>query len=532
MKQILHIFVKDARRQWLEILISLAVTAALVFNYWSPQHPGAMFYGGAVKFFPFGLVSDVPDLLKFIVPFSWWLLISPVIHEEKLVGDRQFWITRPYEWKKLLAAKVLFLVVFLYAPLLLAQCAILAEAGFTPFSSLRGLLYDSLLLTCVLVLPLIALATVTKNFARMTLAVLGVAGCFIAIALLAMNAPPDRIAIPYTGEITFFVSLCLCAAVVILQYSRRNIKVSWALLALIMVVLLGAFTRGGGAPDDSVMDRTYPPLQRTAAAAQFAYLEKEGGEPSAFVTDRRDRVGILVPVLVSGVPDGTVTIPNLLKVTIQSAGGARWTSVWQAYSDDKFFTGERVVSARFTMPRAVYDNFTGKPLNVQITFALTQVRAGSAEQLPLVQGDFAVQGLGVCTSSGEFAERPEIRGLTCRAPLRHPELTLIRTALHTAPCSGTSPNPDDNMQTAAWIGSTERDPADFGIVPVWSSPVSLTNQFVMAGNGPIKMRHLCPQTPITFTRYTLAARTQASFSIDGFQLPHLNAGQLTVINHD
>jgi len=30
-----------------------------------------------------------------------------VVHAESLVGDRQFWITRPYEWKKLLTAKAL-----------------------------------------------------------------------------------------------------------------------------------------------------------------------------------------------------------------------------------------------------------------------------------------------------------------------------------------------------------------------------------------------------------------------------------------
>src|ERR1019366_2735234 len=168
MKQILHIFVKDARHQWLEILLSLAVTLALVLTCRSRWHTGAVLYA---SFLPFGSMSDLPALLVLVVALSWWLLISPVIHEEKLVGDRQFWITRPYEWKKLLAAKVLFLIVFLYVPLLSAQCVILAKAGFTPFSFFRGLLYDSLLLTGILVLPLVALATVTRNFARMTLAV-------------------------------------------------------------------------------------------------------------------------------------------------------------------------------------------------------------------------------------------------------------------------------------------------------------------------------------------------------------------------
>ena len=205
-------------------------------------------------------------------------MISPLIHEEKLVGDRQFWITRPYEWKKLLAAKVLFLIVFLYIPLLLAQCVMLAEAGFSPFSSFRGLLYDSLLLTCVLVLPLVALATVTRNFARMTLAVLGGVVCLIAIVLLlATYAPPDRIALPHQGEIIFYLAFFLCLAVVIVQYSRRSARVSWVLLAL-LVVLFGAFSMGG-APDNAQMDRNYPATTKVIRAAQFAYQEKEGTAP-------------------------------------------------------------------------------------------------------------------------------------------------------------------------------------------------------------------------------------------------------------
>src|ERR1019366_9663654 len=127
MKQILHIFVKDARHQWLEILLSLAVTLALVLTCRSRWHTGAVLYA---SFLPFGSMSDLPALLVLVVALSWWLLISPVIHEEKLVGDRQFWITRPYEWKKLLAAKVLFAIAWIGVPYLLVQALMLAEAGY------------------------------------------------------------------------------------------------------------------------------------------------------------------------------------------------------------------------------------------------------------------------------------------------------------------------------------------------------------------------------------------------------------------
>jgi hypothetical protein len=390
MKQILHIFVKDVRHQWLEILISLTATAVLAFTYHSVWRTGLRLYRSADSFSPFGLVNVLPELLVLIVPLRWWLLISPVVHEENLVGDRQFWITRPYEWKKLLAAKMLFLVVCLYIPLLVAQCVILARAGFSPFPSFPGLLYDSLLLTGVLVFPLVVLATVTRNFARMTLAILGAAVSMIAVAWVASNAPPDRVGIPHGNEIGLSLALCLCVTVVVLQYAKRNVKASWTLLAF-LVALFGVFALGG-APGDARMNRTYARQQPALSAAQFAYPEKEGNEPSAFVTRKSDRVGISFPILVSGVADGTVTIPDFLKVTLEAPGGARWVSVWQSIYMEKFFPGENVANASFTMPRAIYNDFKGKPLNVQVPRRMPGKRSSlfSAEMiLPYRESVFA-----------------------------------------------------------------------------------------------------------------------------------------------
>ena len=78
-------------------------------------------------------------------------------------------------------------------------------------------------------------------------------------------------------------------------------------------------------------------------------------------------------------------------------------------------------NAQFTMPRAVYDEFLGKPLSVQITFALTQARAENKEQFTLGQDDFAVSGVGICTPITGFAARPtrseaSLAGRPCGTP--------------------------------------------------------------------------------------------------------------------
>ena len=188
MKQILHIFAKDFRHFWPEILISLALVGALVWIYpstWLSQNGLYAVSGGA--FLPSMLEAGLlAGLLTVLIPVSWWLLIARVIHAEALVGDRQFWVTRPYEWKKLLGAKVLFLAVFLYLPLLIAQCLLLFRAGFHPLSFFPGLLFNLLLITAVIVLPLLAITTVTATFAGLTLTLLAGLVCFIGYIAISL----------------------------------------------------------------------------------------------------------------------------------------------------------------------------------------------------------------------------------------------------------------------------------------------------------------------------------------------------------
>jgi hypothetical protein len=442
------------------------------------------------------------------------------------VGDRQFWITRPYEWPKLIAAKALFLVVFLYVPLLLAQCCILVRAGFSPFPYLPGLLSDLYALTCVLILPLVALAAVTRNFARMTLVVLGALVCLFVLFLFSSNASPDRIAIPYGDDIAGALILCMCVAVVVLQYARRQAKTSWLLLGL-LVILLGTFTRGG-APDDWQMNRKYP--GRTPAAAQFAYHEAPETEPTAFVAQKYSRIGISIPVQVSGVAGGCIVLPDFLKVNLETADGSRWTSVWEPIFMDKFLPEARMAKADFTMPRAIYDSLQGKSLNVKVTFALTQACEAGTQQIAAQRDDFAVHGFGICSGT-TYLDRPdEIRGLVCRAPLHQPDLTLVHAAWSENPCNA-EPSTAATIQSDAWTGTVDHEPADFGIVPMSSSQIDFSNQYKIEHNQVLGLRTLCPGTPVTFTKYALTGRSQAGFAISGFRLPRLVRGEVRAVWH-
>jgi len=106
-KQVLHIFGKDMRRFWPEILISLAITAAFARIYpilWLPENNTGVGMLG-VHNSQFRILANA---LLILMPVTWWILIARVIHSESMVGDKQFWLTRPYDWPKLLASKLLF----------------------------------------------------------------------------------------------------------------------------------------------------------------------------------------------------------------------------------------------------------------------------------------------------------------------------------------------------------------------------------------------------------------------------------------
>jgi hypothetical protein len=112
MNQIVHIFKKDVRHHWLEIAIC---QAALVAYLWNEMH------GWEPHETAFGIARYWSGAIYVLLPIGWWALIIRVVQSESLVGDRQFWTTRPYEWKKLLAAKALFVLIFINIPLLFAQ---------------------------------------------------------------------------------------------------------------------------------------------------------------------------------------------------------------------------------------------------------------------------------------------------------------------------------------------------------------------------------------------------------------------------
>jgi hypothetical protein len=386
---------------------------------------------------------------------------------------------------------------------------------------LPGLFYNLVVLTAI-ILPLAVLAALTRNLVRMTLGLLGVVVGLVALSWAAELFTGSHVQAPIAGNINGFLLFAGCATALVLQYASRRTAKAWIVLGVTVALteLVGCI-----APDQALMDRTYPVAQQNPGVA-LTYREDPSTRPSASLARRTKDITISIPVNVSGVADGAVLIPQDLKVTLDAPDGSHWDSGWQTVYMQKYFPGERIELARFIMPLSAYCKLKGMPLQVRVSLALDHAQRMGSTKIDLPLHDFAVPDVGICTSQIGWSPKPgEISGVFCRAPLRQPQVTLVESAWTGDDCGASSHH---TVQGSAWIGSTDRLPAEFGIVPMWIDGIPLSNQnpdFRVNGS-----QHLCPGVAITFSTYAVTARTQASFDVQQFHLAELNAAQETMVD--
>ena len=492
MNQILNIFRKDTRRFWLEILLSVAIIfafAAACPNEWKAFHDPSDRQRMAL----------ITSSLRLLTLIGWWLLIARVVHAETLVGDRQFWITRPYEWQKLLAAKVLFAVVWIGVPYLLAQSLILAEAGYSPLTYPPGLLLNLLGMGTVFLLPLFSLATVTANFARLTLTLLACLAIFVGCTFLTDGIVRSSYtsANPYTNWLLYPLLFCGCVLVIALQYATRRVWVSRTLLIALPFLL--ALTVAANRRQ-SLVDRAYP-QPGAASAAPFSVELAPGPNRPIDARSYEGQDYIDLPLRYSGVAEGYVVDAADFKFTLTAADGSQWTSPWQHTQDPIRSSGTGGLSLQLSP--ALYDRFKSGPVTLHITYALSRYQADAVTTIPFPAGDVAVPGLGICKVESGY-----MGALISRSALRDPRLTYFTTMWTNAPCSDSPALSGATPEVGSWY---QPGNSDFSLTSVWLFRAYFYRD---GGEG-----HVCPGSPLTVTQYHLVDRTQTGVTFTNFVLP-------------
>jgi hypothetical protein len=516
MRQAVHIFVKDARHFWPEILVSLAVTGAFAWiEPYSWRHDSG-WEPGRLR-----MLRQLAGVVMVLMPVSWWVLITRLAHAEGLVGDRQWWVTKPYEWTQLLGAKLLFLGAFVLVPFLVAQCVVMQAAGFYWYEHLPGLAFLLAMVSGFLVGPLLALAAVTSGFGKTTLTLLMALVGFILIGVL--SAVVDTGSISSYGDeaggiAAFLLILCCCVGAIVLQYGRRMSWMSRLLLASIFVPLAGAMLLGS---TPQLIAMAYP-----VSRASF-HIAMDPNPGRTFSSDAGGgKVGVTLPLVVTGVDGGSIARVDGIRATLETQGGKRWTSRWEPIYGQLYAPGGVRARLPLQVDRKFFEAVGSQPVKVDLTLAVTALKAEEDRVAQMTTGEMAVPGVGICWANGAW--RPDTYspdGIQCRTAMREPPLTYVNVRWAEVMCPADS---KDEVPGAGIVGQmmgdASNDPAQFGLTSVWQSSAWLQNYTVDTEKDGKVVRHtplLCPGTPIHFTHYLVTGRMQYEVRLENFKMPEM-----------
>jgi hypothetical protein len=523
MNQILHIFRKDVRQFWREIALCVGLLAT--YARYEPVEPFSL------------LAGPNPDRALFLdylwrsyfwvlLLFGWAFVMVRDIQAEVLVGDRQFWVTRPYEWQKLLAAKILFVVVVINLPLLVAQAIVLRRAGFAPLSYVPGLLWLQLLLTVWLVPLAVTLGTVTSNVGQAVLVVLG-AWLYVAVT----DALSSETAKSHWRLVTSLPSLLepvmpviligTLVAVITLQFARRRTTLARGLLlGLAAALLLIAIGTSPPPPPLWIPDaREYPFLAAgEQPPVQLAFDPTKTARREPLEKRGEKLVPVRIPLQPSRQAEDSVVQTNGMLVTIDAGGGLRWSSAWQREPMLFLFPGQEYSQLDFAVDKDFFERTKSQPVAVQLSFVMTVFRQKDGRRVFITSEDFAVPGVGFCSTQSGMGDP---NAIACRSPLRLPDNEMVSTVVEETTC------PVSHEERPKLVGSTLQ--MGYGYEP--SGPLTLNplRFFTLdlhppEGGRSIEWRLLCPGTPLVFSYLERLQRLRMEVDVSGLQLGNYEVG--------
>ncbi len=377
MRQAFHIFRKDVRYLRVEISIALAAAAG---------------------FYLARTVAVASALLDYLLPAAWCVLIARLIYGEPPAGDQPFWVTRPYSSKSLLAAKALFMAVFVNVPKLIGDVFTLRSYGFRIWPELGGLLWAQLLLLGLIVLPVVALCAVTTGFVQ-SLVVIFVVGLAVAgwnFVMPLFGAGDSWLALEWTRSYCIGLVVAVAAVVIIgRQYARRGTAMSRfiaggavlsGLLILVFLPWQAAFAFQSRLTSQSI----------DVSAVRAGFDPDMGWRVRVFV-QRDGTADVQVPLRITGKPTPLERAEGIT-ATIESPNGHVWRTDRQPRSLVRSTRASTAFAA--VLGSSFYKNVKNDPVRIRGSLYLTLY--GNPRQAVLPIRDEAVwvatPGVGLCSA--------------------------------------------------------------------------------------------------------------------------------------
>ena len=387
MSQVLHILRKDLRHNWPEATVSLALLLAYVADQprqW--QHAPA-----ATRFLEVG-AKAIPVLLV----ISWAYLVVQLVHEESLVGDRQFWITRPYEWPKLLGAKLLEIFLLIHVPFFLAQIVLLKLDRFAILKNLAGLVGIQVGFAMLFVIAIL-FGVLTTGLGSAVLAVLGGFVVLLGVVAVANFIPnADLASTGAIGTVQMILLFGSCIGIILLQYTKRKTGWSWIWLGSAIVVVTLVFVV---APNEKLIEREFPIDPSKPVPAEFKFLAAtipQEDEPLPTFA-RQAYARFTIPI--SGVPEHTAINIRAQRLDIETEKGEKWSTNWQQNFGTVLLAGEQGRYLTFEIKKDAWERFAERKVKARLQLALNMAAIEETKAIPHLEQEFTIPQGARCTSS-------------------------------------------------------------------------------------------------------------------------------------
>lgn len=396
MNHTLHICTKDLRRLRLPVGLFLALLAVfIVMDVRYVPGPDA----------PLEIPRIAVEVL--LVLTTWWI-VGAAVQEEPLLGDREFWITRPYRRQELLLAKLLLLTTVITVPLVISDGAILMALKFPLAQNAGGLALRAIANSLWLIVPPFAMAALTRNLTQY-------AGAWFLIAIYAVAAYQYISSSPFLNTdfawsvvwVIALVSLVIMMAAAYLEY--RGVRAAWCrvifALALVPPVIPVSW-------DNALrLQNTFaPPAERTSRISisrdhNRAIHEYGSSESSSQCPE--------VPVEVKGLEEAWHLVPIGGIAEVFSGTPHTDKTSWLRRKPDGYW------QTACGVPNGLHPHYT---INFTTVFAVMDEEANQTVEIR--DGSVTVPGVGRC----DAIPMENSARLLCRAAVHPPSAGTVRPA--------------------------------------------------------------------------------------------------------
>jgi hypothetical protein len=405
-----HIFRKDWKLLWQFALAVAVLEAGTVVISFERGH-----------FTDNRVFSSLLVLLELCVYVGAGCLITAVAHQDAIPGVRQDWLVRPIRRRDLLMAKLLFVLIAIQMPLLIASVAEGLVDGFSFTASSAAAVSQNLHLLVAFSIPILAFVSLTKNLTESIASGLTVFAAIIAFGIVLAGVQggnplgaTNNSAIQWIPEaIRYAVYLLGAACILGIQYFRRKTSISRYAFAGTVLLCIGtalvpwksAFAlqeRLSAHPKlgDEIRIGFQPGLGRFQPPSR---VDLQANRNRMIRQARLGDASLYIPVRITGMPDNSILkVDRSVARIVRANGKASTLSIPNDLGDDLEVDndGARKAETLTHQPvriiESVYEQVKNESVRLEIDESFTLMRLSAAHAIPALDGNQRTPDAGWC----------------------------------------------------------------------------------------------------------------------------------------